>query len=152
MATRLADRSLAGVPEFRTEIGLSQTALAERVGLSRPTLAKIENGDPTRFSTINFLLTRLQEEFGELFETLKATEEGLNTYRLSYVRRMVAEDAGRRSRPLEWAGEFDALARRIMEISKPRNAGRLAEFHGELIDILEVYVDLTGLEIHLPAD
>lgn len=152
MATLLADRSLAGVPAFRAEIGSSQTALAERIGLSRPTLAKIENGEATKLSTINYLVLRLQEEFGDLFEVIEAVEEGPNAFRLRFVRKVIDPTPVRRGRSLEWNDVLDALARRIMEVAKPRNAERLAEFHSDLLDVLEVYVGLTGLEISLPAD
>ena len=152
MANLTADRSLSGVPEFRILVGSSQAALAERVGLSRPTLAKIENGDPTKFSTINFLVTRLQEEYGDLFETIEAIEAEPNVHRLHFIRRDTSPRPEKRGRTFDWGPDLDALSRRVSEAAKPRNAARLPDFHAELLDVLETYVRLTGREIHLSAD
>ena len=152
MATLLADWSLAKVAEFRAALGVSQVALAERVGLSRPTLAKIESGEPTKLSTVNFLVTRLQEEYGDLFDVIEVVEVGANARELRFARREPTAKTDRgRSAPV-WASELDALARKIMEVTNPRNAGQLAAFHGEFLDVLESYVKLSGLEISLKIE
>ncbi len=147
MATLLADWTVQNVAEFRGVIGLSQVALAEKVGLSRPTLAKIEAGEPAKLSTVNFLLARLQEEFGDQFDVIELVEVGPNRYDLRFVRREPLQRIERRRGPLVWTPELNALARKVVEVTSVRNAEHLQLFHEELVEILEAYVRLSGLEI-----
>lgn len=152
MATLLAEWSLARVPEFRAAVALSQTALAERVGLSRPTMAKIESGETTKLSTVNFLVTRLQEEFDDLFESIELREISPNAYELYFVKKEPPEK-NRKARPVpSWANELNALAGKVMEVTRARNADHLHLFHDELLDILESYVKLSGLEISVKSE
>lgn len=43
----------SGVSEARKALGWSQSELAERAGVSRPTVARIEAGQQVRVSTLN---------------------------------------------------------------------------------------------------
>ncbi|MER2606156.1 MAG: helix-turn-helix domain-containing protein [Siculibacillus sp.] len=152
MAALLADWNVSRIAEFRTLLGLSQVALAERVGISRPTLAKIEEGGSTKLSTINFLVARLEEEFGDQFESIRLVEAGANGYELAFVKK----DSGAKVEHLRqvptWSGELNALSRKIMEVCSAKNAAYLPMFHAELLEILESYEKLSGMEILVKDD
>lgn len=152
MATSLADWSVARVNEFRGIVGLSQMALAERIGLSRPTLAKIESGERARPSTVKFLLTRLEEEFGELFEFIELEETSPSTYELRFEKKELSSRRERPRPPLDWTQELNALSRKVIEITGQRNAHLLPTFHEELLEIIVAYVRLSGLAVAVAHD
>lgn len=152
MAALLADWTVSRVAEFRTALGLSQVALAERVGISRPTLAKIEEGGGTKHSTINFLVTRLQEEFGDQFESIRLMEVGPNRFDLDYTKKDMGTIVPLPRQVPSWGGELNALSRKIMEVTNAKNAAYLPAFHSELVEILESYKKLSGLTIFEPDD
>ena len=54
MADRLANR----LKDFRTELGLTQAELAERVGVTRKTVNTVENGVFTPSATLAIKLAR----------------------------------------------------------------------------------------------
>lgn len=146
MASLAADWSLSRVAEFRSAIGLSQAALAERVGISRPTLAKIEEGGGTKRSTIDFLVTRLQEEFDDQFASIRAAEVGENLFDLQFERKE-APKVERFRVVVDWARELDALSRKMMEVTGADNPADLARFHRELVMVLKSYEKLADLKI-----
>lgn len=152
MATPLADWSVARVTEFRGVVGLSQMALAERIGLSRPTLAKIESGERARPSTVKFLVTRLEEEFGDLFDYIELEETSPSNYELRFEKKELPSRRERLRQPLEWTHELNALSRKVIEITSHRNAHLLPTFHEELIEIIVAYVRLSGLAIAVARD
>lgn len=145
MAALLADSRVSRVSEFRSAIGLSQAALAERVGISRPTLAKIEEGSETKHSTINFLFTRLREEFADQFDDIQLVESGPNTFVLQFDKKEAPNRVEHLRQVPNWAPELSALSRKMMEMGNDRNASYLPSFHSELMEILESYQKLTGL-------
>lgn len=147
MAALTADWNVSRIAEFRTTLGLSQVAMAERVGISRPTLAKIESGETTKLSTINFLVTRLQEEFGDQFDAIELVEAGPNGYELHFERKQVAPKVEHLHSVPNWSHELSALSRKIMEVCSAKNELYLPKFHSEFMEILEAYENLSGMEI-----
>lgn len=146
MAALSADWNVSRVAEFRTSLGLSQVALAEKVGISRPTLAKIESGETIKLSTINFLVTRLQEDFGDQFETIELVENGDNSYDLHFEKKVAGKVEHLRAVPT-WSNELNALSRKIIEVCAAKNAACLPAFQAELLEVLEAYEKLSGQEI-----
>ncbi len=146
MAALLADWRVSRVSEFRSAVGLSQAALAERVGISRPTLAKIEEGGETKHSTINFLYTRLREEFGDQFDDIQLVETAPNAFALHFERKDPPSRVEHLRQVPNWGPELSALSRKMMEMGNDRNAAYLPSFHAELMEILESYQKLTGLQ------
>lgn len=49
-----------GLPSLRRQAGLSQRALAERAGLGRNTISRLEQGANARYETISLLAQALQ--------------------------------------------------------------------------------------------
>jgi transcriptional regulator with XRE-family HTH domain len=146
MAALLADWSVSRISEFRAAIGLSQAALAERVGISRPTLAKIEDGGETKLSTINFLFTRLREDFADQFDDIRLVETSPNAYALEFDKKEAPSRVEHLRQVPNWGPELSALSRKMMEMGNDRNAAYLPSFHAELMEILESYQKLTGLQ------
>jgi putative transcriptional regulator len=63
----MAERLLNGLKELRTELGLTQAELAERVGVTRKTVNTIENGI---FSPSALLAIKLAKALGVSVEQL----------------------------------------------------------------------------------
>jgi transcriptional regulator with XRE-family HTH domain len=71
LARQLAD----SLRRLRDEAGLSQTAMAKRLGVSQPTLNRLEHGaQNTTLKTLNQLCRALRCRIGELFEGRFAIE------------------------------------------------------------------------------
>lgn len=147
MAALAADWNVSRVAELRASLGLSQVALAEKVGISRPTLAKIESGESTKLSTINFLVTRLQEEYGDQFEALELVETGQNGYELHFERKSAPAKVEHLRQVPTWSNELNALSRKVIEICSSKNAGSRPAFEADLLEILEAYENLSGRKI-----
>jgi DNA-binding XRE family transcriptional regulator len=65
LARQLAD----SLRRLRDEAGVSQTAMAKRLGVSQPTLNRLEHGaQNTTLKTLNQLCRALRCRVGELFE------------------------------------------------------------------------------------
>ena len=150
MAALLADWRVSRVSEFRAALGMSQAALAERVGISRPTLAKIEEGGETKNSTINFLYTRLREEFGDQFDDIQLVEIAPNSYALEFEKKEATSRVEHLRQVPSWSAELAALSRKMMEMGNDRNLSYLPSFHAELMEILESYQKLTGMQFLTP--
>ncbi len=69
----LARQLAEALQRMRRQAGLSQTAMAKKLGVSQPTLNRLENASQnTTLSTLNRLCRALSCSIGELFEgTLK---------------------------------------------------------------------------------
>ena len=63
----MAERLANGLKEKRTELGLTQAELAERVGVTRKTINTVENGV---FTPSALLAIKLAEALSEPVETL----------------------------------------------------------------------------------
>jgi len=66
----LARQLAESLRRLRQEAGLNQTEMAKRLGISQPTLNRLENGSQnTTLKTLNQLCRALRCGVGDLFET-----------------------------------------------------------------------------------
>ncbi len=85
MAAPNAETRLLNLTELRTALESNVSELAEKSGLTRQTISKIEADEPVRLTTINTVFQAIRDLYGHRFEKLNLEAQSENTYIIDFA-------------------------------------------------------------------
>lgn len=123
------------IVKHRDEQGLSQRALAQKVGIRQATLTSIERGGEVKLSTAHRILSALGQEF----EVVAGSDATSDTRSAMQLRRREIQRMQQivKQRQAKLSAVVDGLSaaeiRRVREINLQTNTGYLAELWDEFL-------------------
>lgn len=144
MAAPNAETRLLNLSNLRTELESNVSELADKTGLTRQTISKIESGEPVRLNTINTVFEAVRDLYGNRFDKIDLKTEDQNNYIIDFrLKSNGFDDPQNELFQEHWKNIMEQTSLLIIKASENRKIDR-SKILEDVKDISSVAAKLLG--------